>query len=57
MPKKSTKVKSKNNNGINLGIEVLSTGGAPNGCDNELRPFVGRTLMASIFEETFKGEL
>jgi len=31
--------------------EILSAGG------EELRPFFGRTLMASILDKAFKGEL
>ena len=37
--------------------ELQSASGAPKGCDKELRPFFGRTLMPSVLDRAFKGEL
>ena len=42
---------------VNALRELQSAGGAPNGCDKELRPFFGRTLMPSVLDKAFKGEL
>ena len=38
---------------------LQSASGAPNGCDiaKQLRPFFGRTLMPSVLDKAFKGEL
>ncbi|MBI3174898.1 MAG: hypothetical protein HYZ25_14325 [Chloroflexi bacterium] len=37
--------------------ELQVKSGAPKGCDKELRLLFGRTLMASILDKAFKGEL
>jgi len=35
-------------------VLLQSTSGASKGCDKELRPFVGRTLMPSFLDRAFK---
>jgi len=45
---------------VNALRDVLSTGGAPKGCDKELRLFAGRTLMPSVLRPqggAFRGEV
>lgn len=42
---------------VNMVRDVQSAGGAPKGCDKELRLLFGRTLMPSILDKAFKGEL
>ena len=56
MAKDLTPIPSPNGEGcllakVNVMRELLSTGG------EELRPIFGRTLMASVLDRAFKGEL